>query len=153
MVELQPLDETGYEKELLREYGAASGGRIIAEAPVAGDGPDQPWPAGSSSRWLDGLRIPSEFTNRDIGVFRYRSGYRPQLIEDVTAAEVEVIEVKKSLNRPVVGQGLVGADMFRMEYHVAKVTPVIVVGTTDPAIEIVCEKRGIEVWKSGRGGP
>lgn len=50
MVELNSLDETGYENDLLRQYGEAVGGRIIAEAPVAGDGPDQPWPAGSHSR-------------------------------------------------------------------------------------------------------
>lgn len=61
-----------------------------------------------------------------------------------------MIEVKKSLNRPVVGQAIVGADMVRMEDHVAKVTPVIVVGSTDPAIEIVCEKRGVEVWTPGQ---
>lgn len=68
LVQLDPLDETGYEKDLLRQYGEAVGGRIIAEAPVAGDGPDQPWPAGSHSRWLDGLRIPSEFTDRGRGL-------------------------------------------------------------------------------------
>lgn len=54
--------------------------------------------------------------------------------------------MKESLNRPVVGQAILAADMFRMEYHVAKVTPVVVVGSTDPAIEIVFEKRGIKVW-------
>lgn len=57
-----------------------------------------------------------------------------------------MIEVKETLNRVVVGQAIVGADMVRMEYHVAQVTPVIVFGSTDPAIEIVCGKRGIEVW-------
>lgn len=98
LVQLDPLAETGYEKDLLRQYGEAVGGRILAEALVAGGGPDQPRPAGSRNRWLDGLRIPSKFTDRDDVGFRYRSGYRPQLIEDVSGSEVEIIEVKKSLN-------------------------------------------------------
>lgn len=62
LVQLNPLDKSGYEKDLLRQYGEAVGGRIFAEAPLAGDGPDQPWPAGPHSRWLGGLRIPTKST-------------------------------------------------------------------------------------------
>lgn len=68
----------------------------------------------------------------------------------VKQADVEIIEVKESLTPPVVGQAIVGADMVRMEYHAASVTPIIVVGRTDSAIEIVSGKRGIEVWAPER---
>lgn len=59
LVHLDPLDESGYEKDLLRQYGEVVGVRIIAEAPVAGEESGQPRPAGSHSRWLYGLRIPT----------------------------------------------------------------------------------------------
>jgi len=49
--------------------------------------------------------------------------------------------VKRKLNRLVIGQAIVGVDMFQHQYTPQHVTLVIVCAEGDPALEWVCEKR------------
>ena len=63
----------------------------------------------------------------------------------IAGARVEVIEVKVDLNRPVLGQVIAGADLLEIEYAPAQVDPVVVCAVGDPALEAVCERRGIAV--------
>lgn len=58
---------------------------------------------------------------------------------------VELIEVKKNLNRLVIGQVIAGVDMFERQYNISKIIPVILCKNGDPALEWVCEKRNIRV--------
>ena len=58
-----------------------------------------------------------------------------------------MIEVKCSLNRPVIGQVIAGADVLEMEYAPAEVDQVVVCEVGDPLLEAVCERRGIVVFR------
>lgn len=129
---------------LLLEYCREVGGLIYSEVTV-GSSLKDPWPAGSKTRRLDGLRILSE-GNPQPELISYTSGSEEEFAELVRGAQVEVIEVKRKLNRPVIGQVIAGADMFSMQYEPAEVRMVAVCEIGDPALEKVCAERGIEVW-------
>ena len=58
---------------------------------------------------------------------------------------MEVIEVKSSLNRPVIGQAIAGRDLFERDYEPRTIEPVVVCGSGDPALEWVCRRNGIRV--------
>jgi len=68
----------------------------------------------------------------------------------VRAREVEVIEVKRTLNRGVVGQAVVGAVLFQMEFKPRRVRQTVVVGKGEKGIERACRKLRINVWKAGK---
>lgn len=60
---------------------------------------------------------------------------------------VEIIEAKKSLNRPAIGQIIAGNDMFAREYKVVPKKQVILCLVGDSALEWVCSKRKISIEK------
>ena len=62
---------------------------------------------------------------------------------------VEVIEAKLKLNRLVIGQSIVGADLLDLDYQPYSIKQVILCAVGDPLLEMICERRGIKVWKSG----
>jgi hypothetical protein len=64
----------------------------------------------------------------------------------IAGAEVEVVEVKRSLDRYVLGQVIIGADLFEMEYEPSKIDQVVICEVGDPVLETVCDRRGIKVW-------
>jgi hypothetical protein len=123
-----------YEDGLFLEYWQALGGLIFAEVPVGRDG--------------HGVRIvppESEKTPSDIVAFsRGRDAKRFE--ELATGAEVEVLEVKRSLDRYVLGQVIIGADLLEMEYAPSKIDQVVICNQDDPVLKRVCDKRGIRVW-------
>lgn len=136
-----------YEDRLLLEYWQAFGGLIFTEVPVGRDGPKD-WPEGAKPRRIDGVRIASpesEKASSDIATFSKRRDAKwfEQTIAD---AEVEVLEVKRSLDRVVLGQVIIGADLLEIEYAPAKIAQVVICEVGDPALETVCDRRGIKVW-------
>ena len=64
----------------------------------------------------------------------------------MAGAEVEVVEVKRVLDRVVLGQVIIGADLLEMEYAPIKINQVVVCEEGDPALQMVCDRRGIKVW-------
>ena len=58
---------------------------------------------------------------------------------------VELIEVKKKLNRLVIGQSLAGCDMFKQDYRSGDIKNGILCSEGDPTLEWVCSTREIEV--------
>ena len=64
----------------------------------------------------------------------------------VTNANVEVIEVKYALDRVVLGEVIIGADLLEMDYSPNKVKHFVICEVGDPVLEKVCEKRNIKVW-------
>jgi hypothetical protein len=91
---------------------------------------------------IDGFRFRSEY--RD-GITVQAAFSQSQLRDIVKDRHVEVIEVKSSLNRPVIGQAIAGRDMFERNYEPRTVEPVVVCGSGDPALEWVCRQNGIRV--------
>jgi hypothetical protein len=142
----RPQDKWKNEDRLLHQYWQDVGGAIYTEV-VVGCGGRFQWPAGSTKRRIDGVRfiIPtddrshiSSFGSRNAGK-RFR-----ELIE---GAEIELLEVKKSLSRLVLGQVIIGADMLELDYAPAKVQLVVVCGRAEPGLELICKRRNIKVWK------
>jgi hypothetical protein len=130
------------EVELLEAYWQDVGGLVCIEVPVGGNLPGV-WPERSKIRRLDGVRFRS-IDGVDDGIVRYYD-VDQHFSEWVSRYPVEVIEAKRKLNRPVIGQVIVGVDMFQHQYEPVEVTPVIICGEGDPALELVCEWRRIRV--------
>jgi hypothetical protein len=102
------------------------------------------WRKATPDRWRADRRARARVAQWDIYTFSRRENRRT--VEDLIAgARVEVIEVKRSLDRPVLGQVIVGADLLEMEYVPAEVDQVVVCEVGDPVLEAVCERHGIVV--------
>lgn len=132
------------EDQLLERYCERVGGTVYAEVPIGGSGGTGNWPSGSSIRRIDGVRLLCA-EHSEPAVVKYRPN-RSLFLEELEGAEVvEIIEVKPSLNRPVIGQIIVGADMFKRQYDISP-QQVIVVGASDENLEWVCRERDIAVF-------
>lgn|SRR5215203_483681 len=136
-----------YEDRLLLEYWQTFGGLLFTEVPVGRDGPKD-WPEGAKPRRIDGVRIGSrgiETAPSDIVAFgKRRDAKRFERI--VAGAEVEVVEVKRALDRVVLGQVIIGSDLLEIEYAPNKIDQVVVCEKGDPVLQMVCDRRGIKVW-------
>jgi hypothetical protein len=130
------------EDRLLQKYWKSVGGRIYIEVPVGGPGGAGDWPTGCTIRRIDGVRLGEN--DREPGIFFFTGNQRYFIEELKQSQSVEIIEVKASLNRPVIGQALAGIDMFEREYGV-RGKPVVVCGKNDSALAWVCQKRNIKV--------
>jgi hypothetical protein len=136
-----------YEDRLLLEYWHAFDGLVFTEVPVGRDGPTD-WPQGTKPRSIDGGRIASPESEKapsDIVAFgKRRDADRFERV--IAGAEVEVLEVKRSLDRVVLGQVIIGADLLDIEYAPTNIDQVVICEVGDPALETVCDRRGIKVW-------
>jgi hypothetical protein len=142
----KPVGKRTYEDELLLRYWETVGGAIFSEV-LVGKGGTKQWPAGAKPRRIDGVRIASRSPEmRPPGITVFRRSNAREFERIVTGADVEVIEVKRSLDRVVLGQVIIGADLLEMEYEPHYSTQVVVCKDTDPVLEAVCERRGIRVW-------
>jgi hypothetical protein len=118
------------EDEWLASYlrRAASGGVTYTEVPIGG-GP------GSSLRRIDAVRVCRD-QSLDVRYFDPRRFER-----DVRGEILEVIEVKESLNRPVVGQLIVARDLIDRQWReVAAVHLVAIVARDDALIHELCSE-------------
>jgi hypothetical protein len=136
-----------YEDRLLLEYWRSFGGLVFAEVPVGRDGPKD-WPEGAKPRRIDGVRIVSpeaeKMPSEIIAFSRRRDAKRFE--QAVAGAGVEVLEVKRALDRVVLGQVIIGADLLEIVYSPTKIDQVVICEVGDPALETVCDRRGIKVW-------
>lgn len=134
-------DPTSYEDRLIAAYFDQVGGTFVTEVQTGASGPGR-WPRDSGRRRIDAVRFldegrdeicnPSAFTQKQLcKIFRDR--------------HVEVIECKKTLNRPVIGQAIAGRDLFERDYAPRTIEPVVLCGKNDPALAWVCRKNGIRV--------
>lgn len=95
------------------------------------------WGRGHQVHRIDAIRIASAEDQADIMT---KSGHAVEFQNDLSGtALVELIEAKRLLNRPVIGQAIAGAAMFTAQYGVEAV-PVILCFDTDGALAWVCQK-------------
>lgn len=146
MTDIEERNEIGWspttpENGLLVGYWKQVGGMIVTEVETGASGPSN-WPPDSGRRQIDGLRFRSEYRDE---INSQTSFSQAQLREIVHDRHVEVIEVKQSLGRPVIGQAIAGRDMFERDYGPGTTEPVVVCGEGDPALEWVCRRNGIRV--------
>lgn len=133
------------EDRLLLKYAQTVNGVIYAEV-IVGRGGLYDWPKGSKARALDGVHVLSAGRARKpADLIRYHRYNKRDIQNAIHGAVVEVIEVKAALNRVVIGQVIVGADLLQMAYNPKQISSVIVCEEGDPLLELVCAKRGIRV--------
>jgi len=134
------------EDKLLSQYWEAQGGRLHVEVPIGGQGGEGRWPKGCRRRRIDGVRfvgLPRNLTFHS----EFNSASTRDDLAKSDAEGIEIIDVKRKLDRLVMGQVLVAQDMFERQYGVRPAKLPVVCGGTDPGLEWVCkEKRGISVW-------
>ena len=131
------------EDKLLNKYWKKIGGKLLVEVPIGGNHSDLPWGHGSTTRRLDGVIIKGD----ELGV--YRCSYnRTELSNMFKDKNIEIIEVKRSINRTAIGQVVAGKTMFEQQYGIKNVEGVIVCNSGDSALEWVCKMHGIKVVKS-----
>lgn len=117
--------------------GRAQAGKFYVEVPIGGVGE---YGAGARTRFIDAVRLPDV---RPGGVFYY---HRQHFEQDLAGQPVEVIEVKKSLNRTVIGQLVVARDLASAEWPPHDSLRLVALCTRgDPALEWICDERDIDV--------
>ena len=145
------LEDMTYEDKLIKKYHDKVGGIIFTEVGVGGHGGIHKWPPGELRR-IDAVRIPTS-DHKEIVVFKRRVNgqmFKDLVIEGFEKKEgVEVIEAKRKLNRLVIGQSIVGADLLDLDYQPYSIKQVILCAVGDPLLEMICERRGIKVWIAG----
>jgi hypothetical protein len=131
------------EDKILFKYWQENGGTVYLEVPIGNSGRRGGWPPGSNVRRIDGVRIPSSSTGQK--QFIASAGSKEiDLYEIFRDKEVELIEVKKELNRVVFGQVVAGVEMFNRQYKPKKVIPIVLYREGDPAMEWVCHRNGVQ---------
>jgi hypothetical protein len=120
---------------LRRVRRSGSVGAVHIEVPFGGA-------MGGSARRLDAVRFP----NLDNRFRRYR---REAFLQDLPGmARIELIEVKPKLNRTVIGQLVVAAELVHEDWGIAPRRPlrlVAVVAEVDPALHYASRRLGIRV--------
>jgi len=129
------------EDRWLRRYldGLEDRGRIYVEVPIGG--------AAGRSRRIDAVRFPGPE-----GGVRYFD--RSSFDTDVQQHPCEVIEVKRTLNRAVIGQLIVARELAAAEWSRDPSLPlslIALVTESDPALEPICQRHGIQVHVVARG--
>lgn len=128
------------EDKLLRKYHDENGGKMIMEVAVAWSKGLKNWEGKHSHRAIDGVRIPDAETE-EIGF----PGNGDEVLDSIKDSKVELIEVKKKLNRPVIGQVLAGEPMLEADYSPKSIEKVVICQKSDSALEWVCEKKNIRL--------
>ena len=128
------------EDRWLRRYldGLDGRGRTYVEVPIGGS-------AGRTRR-IDAVRFPDL-----AGGVRYFD--RSSFDVDVQQHPCEVIEVKRTLNRAVIGQLIVARDLAAAEWSrdpSMQLSLIALVTESDPALEPICQRHGIQVHVVGR---
>jgi hypothetical protein len=143
-------DNRKNEDAYLDQYWNEVGGLIITEVPAGRYIKDGPWPRGSKIRRMDGIRVlRSNVPDLQNAIVPHKTRNREHFKSVFKDAEVEIIEIKRKLNRVVIGQVVVGATMMSIEYNATPLLKTIVCKIGDPALEIICKQMGIRVWRVG----
>jgi hypothetical protein len=138
------VDET----TLLLNYHsiAVMRGRLYTEVPLGGA--QYGWPSACGLRRLDGIRILTDEGIQEVTPFALN---KTTFFDDISRWPIELIEVKDSLNRSVIGQVIAGKHMFIRQYQVIPARLVVVCRRGDACLEWVCQQEGIIVERIGFG--
>jgi hypothetical protein len=115
---------------------------IFTEVGIAGRKKVSPW-RDSTQRRLDAIRLlPPRGDMADI----FKRDGTVRLLKDLGRdTSVELIEVKQGLSEAVIGQCLVGRELFARQYpHATIHRTVALCKVADPAMTWVCKQLGIE---------
>ena len=131
--------ESTAERQLLLRYATSISKNIFWEVPIGGTRPDL-WQGATAKRFIDGVLFLSDvLKNRKHTL--HKSGFLA-LLQNHRA---ELVEVKKELNRGVIGQAIVARELFKVCYDVSDVTSTILCSKTDAALAWSCTQLNIKV--------
>lgn len=133
-----------FEDSLIHKYWQKYNGRIYLEVPIGGNGGRGNWLAGSKIRRIDAVRVP-DAAEEEHAILPFKEYTEDDFFSYSQDKTIELIEVKTNLNRLIIGQIIAGIDMFERQYAASRIIPIILCIEGDPALEWVCEKRGIHV--------
>lgn len=134
--------ETSSEDRLLATYHGRVGGRIYTEVAAPWGGGYKDWPDGWENRYIDAIRIKDPFYDEKIVPF---ANHGTEVLRAVDDASIELIEVKSSLGRGVIGQIVAGIELFKADYTPDNVEGLALCERTDSALEWACEQQNIGV--------
>ena len=158
LIELQDTDTEAYseshaadqwhpqtlEDRLIHWYWLQRGGNVLLEVPIGAVRSHSDWAETSTRRRIDAVRIPAASELSGISRFDDAPKGIEQMADAAESESVEVIEAKRTLNRTVIGQAIVGVDLLEKQYGI-HASAVVLCGRGDGALEWVCSQRGIEV--------
>lgn len=138
------IKRTGEDK-LLLEYSQLVHGTIFAEV-VTGKGGiiSADYGADARPRRIDAVRIIQSAVDTIITWKLKRNGQEFKTM--VEKQDIEIIEIKRWLDRYVFGQVIAGEDLLNMEYQPISIQKVILCQKTDPVMREVCRRQHIKVW-------
>jgi len=126
------------EKDLLRLYCMKHNGTSFTEVSVG----NQIIIKNSTDRRLDIVRIENDTSKCQLKYGKYKKDFQDMLKYKY---KIELVESKIKLNRPVIGQILVGEYLFKKKFKVKKVSLAILYHFGDKLLEMFCKDNGIRL--------
>jgi hypothetical protein len=136
MNQKEKLSENDLLKRYCREYTGTSftevsvGNRNIAK--------------NSADRRIDIVRIENDVYKRQLKYGKYKEDFLSMV---KNRHKIELVEIKTKLNRPVIGQILVGEYLFKKKFNVEKVSLAVLYHIGDELLEMFCKDKGIRLIK------
>lgn len=127
---------TTLEDRLLKEYWDENPGLLLKEVKVGGARNER------LARRIDGILISQEGKK----VYSRNRFDKEKIRSMIDEKSIKIIEVKKKLNRDVIGQAEVASFLIKKEFSPQKVSAVIICGETNQALENYCAYKEIEVY-------
>jgi len=126
------------ENDLLRLYCQKHAGISFTEVSVGNRGIAK----NSTDRRIDIVRIENDVQKRQQKYGKDKE-YFLSLVND--RHKIELVEAKIKLNRPVIGQILVGEYLFKKKFNVEKVSLAVLYHIGDELLEMFCKDKGIRL--------
>ena len=123
------------EDKLLQKYWEQNPGTLFKEVALSNS------EERSRARRLDAIILPT----RKKEVYARKDISESELKKFIENSEVEMVEVKKELNRTVIGQILVGGYLLNKYYKPKRITPVIICSKNHSDLEEFCNRNNIKL--------
>jgi hypothetical protein len=125
------------EKDLLKLYCLKNNGTSFTEVSIG----NKIIAKNSTDRRLDIVRIENDKKcHRPYG--KYKKDFQNIVKEGY---KIELVEIKTKLNRPVIGQILVGEYLFKKKFNVKNVSLAVLYHIGDELLEMFCRDKGIKL--------
>jgi hypothetical protein len=126
------------ENDLLRLYCLKHTGTSFTEVSVG----NRIIAKNSADRRIDIVRIENDVYKRRQKYGEDKEGFL-RMVKN--KHKIELVEIKIKLNRPVIGQILVGEYLFKKKFNVEKVSLAVLYHIGDELLEMFCKDKGIRL--------
>jgi len=126
------------EDDLLRLYCLKHPGTSFTEVSVG----NRTIAKNSTDRRIDIVRIENDVNKEQLKYGKYKKDFL-SIVKN--RHKIELVEIKIKLNRPVIGQILVGEYLFKKKFNVEKVSLAVLYHIGDELLEMFCKDNGIRL--------